>query len=155
MCWFLVWDLDPLSSCHMTTCFYWVLLPCIVDVMGSFVWRVEYDLKMPIGGMILLTLHDVCFQRSNGQPIIFNLRLSSSCGRIHLENLSFWRRHFMVYLFDGVAWATLGGHEISSQDQEQPQTYHKWREKPLDWEDPISPCSPNTLYEPGVEDILS
>ena len=60
----------------------------------------------------------------------------------------------MVYLFGGVAWATLGGHEILAQDQQQPHTYHKWREKPLGWEDPVSPCSPNTLYEPGVEDLF-
>ena len=60
----------------------------------------------------------------------------------------------MVYLFDGVAWATLGGHEISAQDQQKPHTYHKWGEKPLGLEDSISPCSPNTLHEPGVEDIF-
>ena len=60
----------------------------------------------------------------------------------------------MVYLFDGVAWATLGGHEISSQDQQQPHTYHKWGEKPLGWEDPISPCSPKTLHESRVEDLF-
>ena len=60
----------------------------------------------------------------------------------------------MVYLFGGVAWATLGDHDISAQDLQQPHTYHKWREKPLGWEDPISPCSPNTLYEIGVEDIF-
>ena len=60
----------------------------------------------------------------------------------------------MAYLFRGVVWATLGGHEISAQDQQQSHTYHKWREKPLGWEDPISPCSPNTLYKSGVEDIF-
>ena len=60
----------------------------------------------------------------------------------------------MVYLFDGVAWATLGGHGILAQDQKKPHTYHRWREKPLGWEDPISPCSPNTLHESEVEDLF-
>ena len=122
--------------------------------MGSLVGRVAQRVKLPIGSMILPTLHDSCFRGSNGQPMIFKLHLFSSCGRSHLKNLSFWRRHFMAYLFGGVAWATLGGHEISSQNQQQPHIYHKWREKPLGWEDPISPCSPNTLYEPGVEDLF-
>ena len=54
----------------------------------------------------------------------------------------------------GVTWANLGGHDISSQDQQQPHTYHKWREKPLEWKNLISPCSPNTLHTLGVEDSL-
>ena len=152
--WFLVWDLDTLSDCHVTTCFYWFLLPCIADFsfdMGSFVWKVGHELKMPIGSMILPTLHYSCFRGSNGQPMISKLHLFSSCGMSHLKNL---RRHFMIYLFGGVAWATLRGHGIWAQDQQQPHTYHKWREKPFGWEDPISPCSTNTLYESGVEDIF-
>ena len=60
----------------------------------------------------------------------------------------------MADLFGGVAWATFGGHDISAQDRQQPHTYHKWREKPLGWEDPIYPCSPNRLYEPRVEDLF-
>ena len=56
-----------------------------------------------------------------------------------------------AYFFGGVAWAILGGHEISAQDQKQPHTYHKWRAKPLGWDDSISPCSPNTLHKLGVE----
>ena len=60
----------------------------------------------------------------------------------------------MDELFGGVAWDILGGHEISAQDQQQPHTYHKLGEKPLGGEDPISPCSPNTLYEQGVEDFF-
>ena len=60
----------------------------------------------------------------------------------------------MVYLFDGAAWATLGGHDISAQDQHQPHTYHKWGEEPPGWEDPISTCSPNTLHKLGVEDLF-
>ena len=118
--WFLVRDLDPLSGCHMTTCFYRFFLPCIVDIsifMGSFVWSIGNELKKPIGSMILPTFHDACFSFSNGQPMISKVHLSSSCGRSHLENLIFWRRHFMVYFFDAVAWGTLGGHDISAQDQ--------------------------------------
>ena len=122
--------------------------------MGSFVWRVGYELKMPIGSIIFPTLHDPCFRRSNGQSMIVKLHLFSSCGRSHLENLSFWRRHFMVHLFGRVAWATLEGHNTSAQVYQQPHNYHKWREKPLGWEDPISPCGPNTLSEPGVEDLF-
>ena len=82
--------------------------------MRRFVWRVGYELKIPIGRMFLHTLHDACFNKSNGQPMIAKLHISSSCGRSHLENLSFWRRHFMVYLLDGVAWVTFGGHDISA-----------------------------------------
>ena len=58
----------------------------------------------------------------------------------------------MVDLFGGVTWAILGGHEILAQDQQQPHTYHKWREKQLGWKNLISPYSPNTLHELGVED---
>ena len=60
----------------------------------------------------------------------------------------------MADLFCGVTWAILGGHEISAQDQKQPHTYHKWREKQLGWEYLISPCSPNTLHKLGVEDFF-
>ena len=58
----------------------------------------------------------------------------------------------MDVLLDGVTWAILGGHDISAQDHKQPHTYHKWREKQLGWKILISPYSPNTLHEPGVED---
>ena len=60
----------------------------------------------------------------------------------------------MDELFGGRTWSILEGHIISAQDQQQPHTYHKWIEKPLGWEDPISPCSPNTFYAPGVEDLF-
>ena len=60
----------------------------------------------------------------------------------------------MVDLFGGVTWAILRGHDISAQDQKQPHTYHKWREKQLGWENLISPYIPNTLHEPGVEDFF-
>ena len=60
----------------------------------------------------------------------------------------------MADLFSGVTWAIVGGHEISNQDQQQPHTYHKWREKKFVWENIISPCSPNTLHEPGIEDFF-
>ena len=106
-------------------CFHVLLI--ILSSVGSFVWRVEYELEMPIGSMILPTLHDACFRGSNGQPMITKLHIFSSCGRSHLKNLSFWRRHFVIYLFDGVDWATLGGHKISAQYQQQPHNYHKWR----------------------------
>ena len=109
---------------------------------------------MPIGSVILLALDVVCFKRNNGQTMISTSHLFSSYGRSHLKNLSSWRRYFMASLFDGVTWAIIGGHVISAQGKKKPHTYHKWREKPLGWEDPISPCSPNTLYEPRVVDIF-
>ena len=58
----------------------------------------------------------------------------------------------MAELFGEVTWAIIGIYVISAQDQKQPHTYHKWREKQLGWKNIISPCSPNTLHEPGVED---
>ena len=97
--------------------------------LGSFVGRLVQEFKVPIGSMILPILYVVCFRRNNGKTMISMLHLFSSCGRSHLENLSFWRRHFMADLFGGVAWAILGGHEISSQDQQRPHTYHQSREK--------------------------
>ena len=111
LCQFHVWNYDPLSGCHMTACFHWFLLPCIADIlmfMGSFIWRVLYELEMPIGSMIIPPLHVVCFRRNNGQTMIATSHLFSSCGRSHLKNLSSWRRHFMAYLCGGVAWTTLG-----------------------------------------------
>ena len=96
------------------------MLPYIADVsmyMGSFFWRVGYVMEMPIGSMILSTIHAVCFRRSNGKTMISTSHLFSSYGVSHLKNLSAWRRHFMAELFDGVAWAILGGHKISVQDQ--------------------------------------
>ena len=123
---------DPPPSCHVATCCHWFLLPYFGDAlkfMGRFVWRVAQELEVPIGIMILPNLHVACFGRNNGQTMIAILHLFSSCGRNHLENLSFWRRHFMADLFGRVASAILGGHEISSHDQQQPHTYHKWRER--------------------------
>lgn len=58
----------------------------------------------------------------------------------------------MAELFDGGTWAILGGHVISAQGQRQPHVYHKWREKPFEWHNPSSPCSPNTLYKTRVDD---
>ena len=106
--WFHVWNYDPLSGCHMKNCFHWFLLPCIDDIfmiLGSFVWRVGYDLEIPIGSVILPTIHVACYRRSHGQTMISIVLAFSSCGRIHLENL---RRHCMVYLFGGEAWANFG-----------------------------------------------
>ena len=53
-------NLDPLSGCHMTTCFYGFFLLCMADIfmfMGIFDWRVGLRLKMPVGSMILHTIH--------------------------------------------------------------------------------------------------
>ena len=60
----------------------------------------------------------------------------------------------MAEIFDGVAWAILGGHIISAQGHKQLHTYHKWREKQMRNRKSISPCNPNTLYESGVEDLF-
>ena len=60
----------------------------------------------------------------------------------------------MAELFDGVAWAILGGHVISAQGHKQPHTYHKWREKQMRKGKLISPCSPITLHKPGVDDCF-
>ena len=81
---------------------------------GSTIWKVGYELDMPIGSMILPTLHDVYFRGNNGQPMIAKLHLFPSCGRSYLESLEFWRRHFMVYMIDGVAWVSLEDHFISA-----------------------------------------
>ena len=118
LCWFHVWNLDPLSSCHMITFSNWFLLPCIANIFiftGSFVWRVEYELEMPIWSMILPNLHVVFFRRNNGKTMIATPHFLSSHGRSHLNNLRSWRRHFMADLLCGVTWAILGGHEISAQ----------------------------------------
>ena len=58
----------------------------------------------------------------------------------------------MAALFDGGTWAIIGGHVISTQGQKQPHFYHKWREKPFGWKNPISPRNPKTLYKTGVYD---
>jgi len=57
----------------------------------------------------------------------------------------------MVELFDGAAWAILGGHIILAQGHKQHHTYHKWREKQFEWENINSPLSPNTLHRSRVE----
>lgn len=80
--------------------------------MGSFVWKVGYELEMLIGSIIPPILHDVCSRGKNGRPIISKLRLFPSSGRSYLESLNFWRRHFMVYMFDGVAWVSLEYHDV-------------------------------------------
>ena len=152
--WFHWWDYGPLSGCHMTACFYCILLPFTADnfiFMGSIVWRVTEVLEMPIGSVILPTLHVAYSGVNNGQPVIAILHLFSSCGRSHLKNLSSWRRHFMADFFVGVTWAILGGHVISAQGKKQPHTYHKWREKQLGKRKPISPCSPTTLHKLGLK----
>ena len=97
--WFHVWNYDPLSGCHMAACSHLFLLPCIADIsmfMGGFVWRVGYEMEMPIGSMILPTTHVVCFRRKNGQTMIATSQLFSSYGVSHLNNLSAWMRHFMA-----------------------------------------------------------
>ena len=108
--WFHVWNYDPLSHCHMATCFHWFLLPCFADIimfMGSFVWRGLDELEIPIGSVILPTLLVACFRRNNGQTMIATSHLLSSYGRNHLKNLCSWRRQFMVDLLRGVVWAIL------------------------------------------------
>ena len=77
--------------------------------------------------------------------------LMVGCGRNHMENL---KRHFMAKKFDGIAWAILGDHIISSQGHKQLHTYHKWREKQMKKRKSISPCIPITLDEPRVENIF-
>ena len=95
LCWFLVWDLDPLSGCHLATCSYCTMFPCIADMfifMGRFIWRVGLRLRIPIGIMIILTIHVVHFRRSHGPTMNATLHFFPSCGRDHLKNL---RRHSM------------------------------------------------------------
>ena len=109
------WNYDPLSDCHMTTHSYFFLLPCVDEFsfyMWSLVWKVGYELEIPIGSMILPTFHVACFRRNNGQPMISKLHLFPSCGRSYLESLNFWRRNFMVYMLDGVAWVSLEDHYV-------------------------------------------
>ena len=60
----------------------------------------------------------------------------------------------MDVLIGGVILDILGDHNISAQDQEKPHTYHKWREKQHGWKNLISPYSPNTFHELGVEDFF-
>ena len=93
------------------------MLPYVVGgtlFRGSTVLKEGNKLKMPIGSVILPTFHVVCFKRNNGHPMIAKLHLFPSCGRIYLESLNFWRRHFMVYMFDGVAWVSLEDHYVSA-----------------------------------------
>ena len=89
LCRFHEWNNDPLSGCHVTTCFYWFMLPCFADFslyMGRFVWKVGHEWKIPIGSMILPFFHEVCFRRNNGQPMIAKLHLFPSCGGSYLES---------------------------------------------------------------------
>ena len=101
--------------------------------------------------MILPIVHVLYYRRHHGQTMIATLLLFSSCGKNYMENL---KRHFMAEIIDGLAWAILGDHIISAQGHKQLHTYHKWREKQMKKRKSISPCSSNTLYEPGVEDIF-
>ena len=94
---------------------------------------------------------------SGETTMISTLHLMSSCGRSHLENLSSWERHFMDDLVDRVTWVILGGRDISSQDQKQPHTYHKWREKQRVMDISVAHiqlCSPPSLQEPKVEEMF-
>ena len=155
--WFLMWNYDSLFGCHLVAYFHSTFLPYIADMfilMGSFVWRVEFEMDMPIGSMILPILHVVCFRRNNGHTMIATTHLFPSCRRSPWVNLCSWRRHFMVDLSCGVAWAILGGHEIAAQYQQPPHTYHKWREKLLGWENINSPFNPNTLHKTGVANLF-
>ena len=71
--WFLIWNYDSLSGCHVAACFHGILLPYVADVcilMGGFVWIVGLDMKMPIGNMILPFSHVVYFRRNNGHTMI-------------------------------------------------------------------------------------
>ena len=123
LCYFHVWNYDPLSGFHVTTCFHWFFLPCIDDVlvlMGRFVGRMAQELEVPIGSMILYTSYVARFRRNNGQTMISTLHLLSSCGRSHLENLSSWDKHFMDVLIGGVTWVILEDRNILAQDQQQP-----------------------------------
>ena len=69
-------------------------------------------LGQPIGSTILPITHALYRRRYHGQTMISILLLFSSGGANHLENLE---RHFVAENFDGVAWATLGGHITSAQ----------------------------------------
>ena len=42
--------------------------------------------------------------------------------------------------------------EAMSFQPKEKGVYHKWREKPFGWKNPISPCNPNTLYRTRVDD---
>ena len=102
--WFHERDHDSLSGCYLETCSHCTLLPYIADMfmlMGSFIWRVQEVVEMPIGSMILPTLHVLHFRRNHGQTMIATSHFFSSCGRNHLENL---RRHFMDELFVGKSY---------------------------------------------------
>ena len=81
--WFHAWDqISP-------PCSHKFMLPHVVDGTlfgGSIILKEENKLKIPIGSMILPTLHVVCFRRSNGQPMISKIRLFPSCGRSYLES---------------------------------------------------------------------
>ena len=118
-----MWNYEPPPGFHISTCFHWFLLPYIDNVfmsMGSFAGRVAQELGVPIGSVILPTIHVSCFKRSNGKTIISTSHLFSSHGVSHLKNLGAWRSHFMVELFDGVAWAILGAHVIQPKDKNNP-----------------------------------
>ena len=89
--------------------------------------------------------------------MISTLHLLSSSGRSHLENLSSLERPFMDVLIGGVFWVILEDRNILAQDQQQPHTYHKWRENQhgMDILVPhIHPCNPTYLQEPKVEEIF-
>ena len=149
--WSHEWCSDPLSSCLMTTCSHYMLLPCVANgytFIGSTTWRVLEVLGQPIASIILPIVHVLNCRRHHGKTMISTLQLFSSCGKNHLENL---RGHLMAKFLDGEAWAILGGHTISSQEWIQPHMYHKWREKHLQNQKPNSPFSSNTLHKPGVE----
>ena len=74
---------------------------------GSIILKEENELKMPIGSMILPILHGVCSRRNNGQPMIAKASSLSFMWEELFGELNFWRRHFMVFMFDGVAWVSL------------------------------------------------
>ena len=68
--WFHERDHDSLFGCHLATCFYCILLPCIVDVFffkGSFVWREE-----PIGwhGTHMIEQQKTCWYGASYKLII-------------------------------------------------------------------------------------
>ena len=69
--WLHGWKYDSLFGCHLATCFHCTLLPYIADMLmfrGSFGWRVGLRLNMPIGSMILPTLHVVNLGGTMGKP---------------------------------------------------------------------------------------
>ena len=120
LCWSHVWSSDPLSSCLMTACSHYMLLPCVANgytFIGRTTWRVLEVLRQPIGSMILAILHILNCKRHQGKTMISTLLLFSSCGKNHLENL---RGHLMADFLNGEAWAFLEAIPFQPKDGGSP-----------------------------------